>query len=105
VNEDHPEATVIAYAARGSAELWEEQRRRPGAELAALLGVTRATVALALAMPSTTSELADRLSLAPSTVSRHLSALREAGLADQTRRGPNVYYRLTARGSGLLDLF
>jgi DNA-binding transcriptional ArsR family regulator len=106
VNEDHPgAATVIAYAARGSAELWEEARRAPQGELAALLGPTRASVALALAVPSTTSELSDRLGLAPSTVSRHLTGLVDAGLADRCRRGPCVDYRLTARGSALLDLY
>ena len=104
VNDDHPDATVIAYAARGSAELWEGSRP-PAAELAALLGATRAAVALGLALPSTTSELADRLGLAPSTVSRHLTGLLAAGLADRSRRGACVDYRLTARGTALLDLF
>lgn len=104
-NEDHPDATVIAYAARGSGELWGEGVREPAAELASLLGETRATIALALALPATTSDLADQLALAPSTVSRHLAAVVEAGLADRTRRGPAVYYRLTARGTALLDLF
>lgn len=105
VNEDHPDATVIAYAARGSAELWGEGRRPPAAELAALLGPTRATIALALETPATTSALADRLDLAASTVSRHLGGLLATGLADRVRRGPLVYYRLTARGTALLDLF
>jgi DNA-binding transcriptional ArsR family regulator len=96
---------VIAYSARGSAELWDEAALRPAAELATLLGPTRARIALALALPATTSELAERLRLAPSTVSRHLSALAETGLTDRTRRGPLVYYRLSARGTALLDLF
>ena len=104
-NEDHPDATVIAYAARGTAELWGEAQRAPANELAALLGATRARIALALAAPATTSALADRLALAPSSVSRHLTALLESGLVDRTRRGPVVYYRLTARGTALLDLF
>jgi DNA-binding transcriptional ArsR family regulator len=103
-NEDHPDATVLAYAARGSAELWEPPPA-PHAELARLLGDTRATLALALATPSTTTDLALRLRLAPSTVSRHLSGLAETGLVDRTRCGALVYYRLSARGEALLDLF
>jgi DNA-binding transcriptional ArsR family regulator len=105
VNEDHPDATVIGYPARGSAELWGAAQREPAAELSSLLGATRARIALAVAVPSTTSELAERLELAPSTVSRHLFGLLENGLADRTRRGPVVIYRLTARGTALLDLF
>jgi DNA-binding transcriptional ArsR family regulator len=79
--------------------------REPEPELASLLGPTRARVALALELPSTTSGLADALRLAPSTVSRHLSALTATGLVDRNRRGPLVVYRLTPRGSALLDLF
>ncbi len=104
-NEGHPDATVIAYGARGSAELWGEGIREPGAELAALLGGTRATIALALALPATTTDIAEQLELSPSTVSRHLSELVATGLADRARRGPAVYYRLTVRGNALLDLF
>lgn len=96
---------MIAYAARGTAELWDEARRLPADELAALLGVTRATIALALGTPATTTALAEHLRLAPSTVSRHLSALLATGLVERTRRGPLVYYRLTARGNSMLDLF
>jgi DNA-binding transcriptional ArsR family regulator len=103
-NEDHPEATILAYPARGSAELWEDVPRA-GGELALLLGETRATIARALELPATTLDLATRLRLAPSTVSRHLSALAELGLADRTRRGACVFYRLSPRGEALLDLF
>ena len=105
VNEDHPDATVIGFAARGAAELWEADDRAPRAELAALLGETRARIALHLAVPASTTGLAERLELAPSTVSRHLSALHDTGLAERVRRGPVVLYRLSARGSALLDLF
>jgi hypothetical protein len=59
-NEDHPDATIIAYAARGSAELWE-QTASPSRELALVLGQTRATIARALELPTTTSDLAARL--------------------------------------------
>lgn len=105
INEDHPNTTVIAFAVRGAADLWDERMREPEPELASLLGPTRARIALALELPSTTSGLADALRLAPSTVSRHLSALASTGLVDSTRRGAFVVYRLTPRGCALLDLF
>ncbi len=105
VNEDHPDTTVIAFAVRGAADLWEERVREPGAELASLLGPTRARIALALELPATTTGLAADLRLAPSTVSRHLGALVATGLVDRTRRGLVVYDRLPARGAALLDLF
>jgi DNA-binding transcriptional ArsR family regulator len=38
-------------------------------------------------------------------VSRHLSALAESGLVDRTRSGACVFYRLSARGEALLNLF
>jgi DNA-binding transcriptional ArsR family regulator len=105
INEDHPDTTVIAFAVRGAADLWDERMRDPDADLATLLGMTRARIALALDLPATTSGLAADLRLAPSTVSRHLTALAATGLVDCTRRGPLVYYRLTERGCALLDLF
>lgn len=43
----------------------------------------------------TTSALADRLDKSPSTVSWHLSRLREAGLVTSERDGRSVPYRLT----------
>lgn len=44
--------------------------------------------------PLTTSELADRVEKAPSTVSWHLSKLDEAGLVERERRGVSVDYSL-----------
>jgi DNA-binding transcriptional ArsR family regulator len=104
VNEEHPRATLIAYPARGVAELWGP-RRAPARELGELLGASRAAVLLALELPSTTHDLAARLHLAPSTVSRHLTALTALGLAQRARCGAIVAYRLSDRGAGLLDLF
>jgi len=39
------------------------------------------------------------LGLAPSTVSRHLALLRDAGLVEARKQGRWVYYRLVAAGS------
>jgi ArsR family transcriptional regulator, arsenate/arsenite/antimonite-responsive transcriptional repressor len=44
----------------------------------------------------TTSELAERFSMTPPSISRHLSVLENAGLVVSARRGQMVYYRLTA---------
>jgi predicted transcriptional regulator len=44
--------------------------------------------------PLTTSELADRVGKAPSTVSWHLSKLHEAGLVAKEREGAGVEYAL-----------
>jgi DNA-binding transcriptional ArsR family regulator len=105
LNDDHPAGTLIGYAARGSGELWGDPVPAPGVDLARLLGRTRARIALALWRSATTGDLAERLGLAPSTVSRHLSGLTACGLADRLRVGPHVYYRLTPRGERLLGLF
>ena len=42
-------------------------------------------------------ELVDGLGLDFSTVSKHLSVLKEAGLVEDEKRGQKVYYRLRAR--------
>jgi DNA-binding transcriptional ArsR family regulator len=53
-------------------------------------------------VPSTTSGLADRIGLAPATVSEHLTVLREAGLVTAARRGREVRYRQTPLAAALL---
>lgn len=104
-NEAHPEAVRLGYTPPGIAEVWNGAPRDAAAELAALLGPTRARLLTVLALPSTTTALAQRLALAPSTVSHHLSGLREAGLAEAGRIGNLVYYRASERGGRLLELF
>ena len=44
----------------------------------------------------TTSELAQRFSLSPPSISRHLSVLENAGLVASERRGQRVLYRIEA---------
>ncbi len=104
-NEDYPDATVLAYPARGVAELGRPDGDVPDDDLVALLGATRARIARALDVPSTTTDLAERLGLAPSTISRHLSGLAGSGLVDRTRTGSLVFYNLSARGEGVIGLF
>lgn len=66
----------------------------------AMLGALRRTYGrriiahLAADGPLTTTELADRLEKAPSTVSWHLSRLDEVGLVEKDRRGRTVQYSL-----------
>ncbi|HCA87527.1 MAG TPA: transcriptional regulator, partial [Streptomyces sp.] len=51
--------------------------------------------------PATTTGLALRLGLAPSSVSAHLSALRDAGLLASRRCGHEVLYERTPLGIAL----
>ncbi len=67
-----PWQPTLAYPARGIGGLWAEPADRTPEALAALLGRGRAAVLTALDDPATTSALAHRLGLAPSSVSAHL---------------------------------
>lgn len=84
---------------------WQRQlasgRRQDGA-LAALLGTTRSAVLAAIGAGATTTELADRLGASPSSISRHTTVLREAGLLTTERQGVSVLHRRTLLGSALL---
>ena len=63
-----------------------------------LLGHGRAAVLRALDRPATTTELARRLSYAPSTVSAHLDVLARAGLVERHRVRRSVFYGLNETG-------
>lgn len=84
---------------------WQRQlasgRRQDGA-LAALLGTTRSAVLAAVGAGATTTELAERLGASPSSVSRHTTVLREAGLLTTERQGLSVLHQRTVLGSALL---
>ncbi|MEU3922704.1 winged helix-turn-helix domain-containing protein [Streptomyces sp. NPDC029004] len=73
----------------------------PSAELARLLGPTRAGLLEALARPASTAQLAARHFLSPATVSYHLGVLHRAGLVVRARSGRAVLYRRTPAGSRL----
>ncbi|MGP3948159.1 ArsR/SmtB family transcription factor [Streptomyces sp. 7N604] len=94
-------APTVVYPARGTGGLWAEPDDGPHEALAALLGRGRASVLAALAEPATTTALARRLGLAPSSVSAHLSALRRAGLLTSHRLGHQVLYERTPLGIAL----
>lgn len=104
-----PAGTVqIGYQSRGTAALLHGgvlDGQPENTRLARLLGRTRAAVLQELDVPSTTTALAGRLSLAPSTVSEHLSALVTMHVAVRHRKANRVYYGLTSTGRQLLDVF
>jgi DNA-binding transcriptional ArsR family regulator len=58
----------------------------------------------ALEQPATTTELARRLSYAPSTVSAHLDVLARAGLLERNRVRRSVFYGLSETGASLVAL-
>jgi DNA-binding transcriptional ArsR family regulator len=98
---DEPWLPTIAYPARGTAELWSAPTAPPDA-LARLLGRTRALVLASLDRPLSTTALAVLIELSPAGTSRHLLALRDAGLVSTTRHGHEVRYSRTELGSALL---
>jgi DNA-binding transcriptional ArsR family regulator len=99
---DPPWQPTIAYPAPGVELLWEPAGGPPQA-LERLLGRTRALVLAAIERPLSTTAIARRHSLSASSVSSHLAALRDAGLAASTRRGHEVLYRRTPLGDRLLS--
>jgi DNA-binding transcriptional ArsR family regulator len=98
---DEPWLPTIAYPARGTSELWRAPAGSPAA-LSRLLGRTRALVLTSLDEPLSTTTLAALMELSPAGVSRHLLALRDAGLVSTARHGHEVRYGRTSLGSALL---
>jgi DNA-binding transcriptional ArsR family regulator len=89
---------VIAYPARGRAQLWHASAQSPAA-LASLLGATRAEILVALAEPATTTQLAARLALTPGGVSQHLSTMHRSGLLRRRRVARVVTYEQSDLGA------
>ncbi|MEU3627033.1 transcriptional regulator [Amycolatopsis coloradensis] len=77
-------------------------RRSPDNALADLLGPTRAAALAVLAVGCSTSELAARLGVTPSAISKHTTVLRRAGLITTERDRNAVLHSLTPLGSALL---
>lgn len=96
-----PWQPALVYPARALAGLWTGPATRTPETLVRLLGRNRATVLTALTEPATTSTLAHRLGLAPSSVSAHLTTLRDAGLLTARRYGHQVLYERTPLGMAL----
>lgn len=98
---DRPWLPTIDYPARGIAALWEP-RSAPPAALARLVGQTRATLLAALTEPTSTTALARGCGLPNSTVSEHLTVLREAGLVATHRVGRYLHHTRTPLGTQLV---
>ncbi|MGW3954999.1 DUF5937 family protein [Streptomyces sp. NPDC004752] len=98
---DPPWQPAVVYPARGIGGLWSEPTGPAPDRLARLLGRGRAAVLGALDEPATTTALARRLGLAPSSVSAHLTVLRDAGLLTTRRYGHEVQYERTPLGIAL----
>ncbi|MFI5674830.1 ArsR/SmtB family transcription factor [Streptomyces cellulosae] len=96
-----PWQPTLAYPARGIGGLWTEPAEGAPDALVRLLGRGRAAVLTALDDPATTTALAHRLGLAPSSVSAHLTVLRDAGLLVSRRYGHQVLYERTPLGIAL----
>ncbi|GAA2797710.1 ArsR/SmtB family transcription factor [Crossiella cryophila] len=76
--------------------------RRDPAELARVVGSTRAALLADLGAPRSTAELALRHELAPATVSYHLGTLRRANLVTASRDGRFVLYQRSAQADALV---
>jgi DNA-binding transcriptional ArsR family regulator len=98
-----PWQPTVIYPARGVGALWSDDAGPDSARqaLARLLGGGRAAVLAALDEPASTSALARRLGLAPSSVSAHLSVLKAAGLLTARRERHRVLYERTPLGVAL----
>ena len=78
---------------------------QPGSgALGALIGTTRAAVLEAIAvLPTTTTDLARRVGIGPSTASEHTTVLRQAGLITSYRDRNRMLHRPTQLGLALFD--
>ncbi|MFJ8632223.1 DUF5937 family protein [Streptomyces sp. NPDC093568] len=98
-----PWQPTVIYPARGMGRLHAASAPRPPEALGRLLGGQRAALLAGLGAPASTTELARRHGLAASTVSVHLSVLRETGLLVSRRQGHYVLYTRTALGDALVE--
>lgn len=96
-----PWQPTVLYPARGIGGLWQEPGSGTPDTLVRLLGRNRAAILGGLDRPASTTELAHRHGLAPSSVSAHLTVLRDAGLLASRRHGHQVLYERTATGSAV----
>ncbi|SKC71168.1 helix-turn-helix domain-containing protein [Krasilnikoviella flava] len=92
----YPVDPALGWVARGG-DAADHQ-----AQVAHLIGPTRARVLEVLEVSRTTTELARVLDLTPATASRHATVLREAGLVSSERQGNRVLHTRTRLGDALL---
>ena len=94
---------ALIYPPRGVAELWEDTMAEQPDPLSALVGRTRANLLAALALPTSTTQLATQLELSPAAVSQHLKILKDTALVSAHRRGRMVLYQRTPTATTLLE--
>ncbi|MFE5873151.1 DUF5937 family protein, partial [Streptomyces roseifaciens] len=92
---DPPWQATVVYPARGIGGLWAEPDTGDAHALVRLLGPNRAALLASLTEPASTTALAARHGLAPSSVSAHLAVLRAAGLLTSRRQSHQVLYERT----------
>jgi DNA-binding transcriptional ArsR family regulator len=95
-----PWQPTIVYPCRGAGLVFEEVDAPPD-PLAPLLGRTRAGLLLALATPSSTTQLAALTGASIGATGDHLKVLLDAGLVTRARVARSVVYRRTSLGDAL----
>lgn len=98
---EEPWLPTVVYPVTGIGGLWRAPAA-PSQAVGRLLGRTRAGVLAAADEPLSTTALAAIIGLSPAGTSRHLIALRDAGLVSAARHGHEVRYRQTRLGAALL---
>lgn len=93
---------TLIYPARGSGLVWEPPSP-PGDALVALIGARRAAILVTLDTPCSTTSLARRLDVSPSSVSQHLAVLHDARMIERHRVGRVVLYRRSVAGNLLVN--
>ncbi len=95
----------ITYGARGFGVWYQPPEVETDEAIVLAVGASKARLLLALKEPQTTTDLAHLLHLSAGAVSQQLSRLSKAGLVVSSRMSNRVYYRLSPRGTQLLDVF
>ncbi len=99
----HSNQACITYPPRGLGLAWEERDETTSDALAGLVGRTRAVMLDALALPMTTTHLAEKLGLSAAAVSQHLQVLKAAALVTSRRQGRLVLYQRTGAATVLIE--
>lgn len=91
------QVAMVGYPARRRGQVWP--RAGAAGVTTDVLGDAWGRLLADVGVPRSTGELAERLRLAPSTVSYHLTRLHRAGLVDRQRHGRRVLYERTQRAA------